>query len=271
MKSFLSALCLFCFVGLPMAYADIIPRDMKPIFVSAIIENGGEFPGYTLVEIETLGDEVRAGSVIGPDGRVSKGYKLNRLHILAVPKDAMHGEDAPDWRALMDDAAIPRYDGIIETGQKLVPRDSPLCGRITHYKITSIDNGAIRMEKTAVKELTVEPDVTIGQFNRAFMFTLCVEFVAMLLLIRFGYRSKPPGVVRIAFTVLLGQTATLPLLWYLMTQYALMGSVVFLVAEAVAVAVEGAIYKPLLRMTWAKAMFASLLCNALSVFMGQWV
>lgn len=271
MKIVLVACTFFFCLMVGSTHADIVPKNMKSIYVSSIIENLGEYPDYTLVEIETLGDDVRGGSVIGPKGRIHKDYKLNSLHILAVPIDKFPDDSEPDWFALFVDTTIPRYEGIIEAGQKLVPRDSPLSGRTTYYRIVAIENGEIRMEKTDVKELMMEPSVTIGQFNRAFLFTFCIELITMLLLIRFGYRSKTPGAVRIGFVVLLGQTATLPVLWYLLAQFPLTGAVVFLMAEAFAVTVEGAIYKPLLRMPWTGAMLASLLCNALSALIGLWV
>lgn len=270
MRYFLCTLCLLIHIAAPQAQADIVPEDMKPIYLSAIIENLGEFHEYTFVEIETLGDDIRSGAIIGPDGRVSKGYKFNKLYLLAVPKEKLPKDGEPDWQALLDDKSIPRYNGTIEAGQELVPRTSPLSGRTTHYRITGI-NGEIQMKKGDAKELMVEPGIPIGQFNRAFMFTFCVELIAMLLLIRLGYRSRTPGAVRIGLTVLLGQTATLPILWYLMTQFALMGTAIFLAAEAFAIVVEGAIYKPLLKMTWTGAMLASLLCNAISVLVGLWV
>lgn len=266
-----TCLCLLLLVMLCPAHADIIPKDMKPITLSAIIENTGEFPKYTFVEIETLGNTVRSGSIIGPDGRIAKGYKLNQLHLLAVPKDRLPAAAAPDWQALLDDTAIPRYEGMIEAGQELVPRDSLLSGKTTHYRITAIEGQSIHMEKVDTSELSIEPGVTLGQFNRAFLLTFCVEFIVILLLIRLGYRSKTPGAVRIGFSVLLAQTATLPLIWLLMTQFSLMGTAVFLAAEVFAIVVEGAIYKPLLRMTWTGAMLASMLCNAVSVLVGLWV
>lgn len=265
---FLALLALFLTTP---AHADIIPKDMKPIYLSAMIENMGEYPDFTFIEIETLGDEVRSASIIGPDGRIAKGYKFNKLHLLAIPKDEFPDSTKLDWQALLKNKTIPRYAGVLAAGQELVPRDSPLSGRTTHYKIIGIENAQIRMEMVNVKELRVEPGVSIGQFNRAFLFTVCIELIAMLLIIRLGYRSKTPGVARIGFTVLLAQTATLPVLWYIITQFALTGATVFLAAEAFAIIVECAIYKPLLRMTWTGAILASLLCNALSVLIGMWV
>ena len=193
------------------------------------------------------------------------------MHLLAVPISRLQTGGEFDGQALLDDPSIARFDGKIEVGQELVLRSSPLSGKNIYYRITSIDGSVLAMEKVREQELMVEPDMTIGHFDRAFLVTLCVEIIVMFLLIRFGYRSKTSGAVRIGFSVLAGQTATLPILWYLMTQFSLIGMAVFLLAEAFAVIVEGAIYKPLLRMTWTKAMLASFLCNAASVFAGRWV
>jgi hypothetical protein len=270
MKNILTAFCLLWLLLVSPAHADIIPKDMKPIIVSAKIENLADFPEYTFVQIETL-HEVRSQIIIGSDGEITKGYKLNKLRLLAVPVSRLKVGDDFNGQALLNDPSIARFDGDIEVGQELVPRTSLESGKKVTYSIVSIDGGIISLKKMGEQEIMVEPGMTIGYFNRAFLLTLCVEVVVMFLLIRFGNRSKTPGAIRIGLSVLAGQTATLPLLWYLMTQFSLIGVTVFLLAEAFAVAVEGAIYKPLLRMTWTEAMFASLLCNAVSVFIGMWV
>jgi len=271
LKRYLIALCALYLCLVTPAAADIVPKDMKPVFISTVIENLADFPDYTFVQVQTLGDDIRSQGIIEPDGRVSKGYKFNRVHLLAVPASQLQAGGEFDGRALLDDPSIARFDGVIEAGQELVSRTSSMEGKKVYNRITSIEGGAIAMEKVRVQELMVEPGMTIGHFNRAFFITLCVEIIVMFLLIRFAYRSKTQGAIRIGFSVLVGQTATLPLLWYLMTQFSLIGMTVFILAEMFAVVVEGAIYKPLLRLTWTKAMIASLLCNAASVLIGMWV
>jgi len=271
MKNILVAFCLLWLTFVSPAHADIVPKDMKPIFISTAIENLADYPEYTFVQIQTLGHDVRSASVVGSDGEISKGYKLNKLHLLAVPVSRLKVGDDFDGQALLDDPTIARFDGKIKAGQELVSRTSLLGGKTITYSIKSIDGGIISMEKTGEEELMVEPGMTIGHFNRAFLLTLCIEIIVMFLLIRFAYRSKSQGAMRIVFSVLAGQTATLPLIWYLMTQFSLIGMTVFILVEVFAIVVEGAIYKPLLRLTWTKAMVASLLCNAASVLIGMWV
>lgn len=269
MCKLLPALFLLCACLAAPAHADIIPKDMKPIPVSATIENIGDFTEYTFVQIETLGTAVRSMAEIAPDGTIIKGYKLNQLHILAVPTANLTAGTLPDAATLLADLDIARFEGTVEVGQELVPRDSPISGKQMCYSITTISGGVIAMEESfAVTYTDAAGEMPMDLFVRAFLVTVCVELIVMLLIMRFGFRLTEPGTLRLTFSVIVAQMITLPLLWFLMTRFALSGPHYFLLAEAFAILVEGALYRPLLRLTWRQAMLASLLCNALSVLFG---
>lgn len=252
------------------ARADIIPKDMKPIYVSAILENMGDYPDYAFVQLETLGDEVRAAEVVRPGRGVIRGYKLNRLEILAVPKSLIADAGGIENVDLMDDKAILRSGDVsIESGQQLVPRPSSMAGKEVHYAVR-LAAGRVELEKTGEQIFDEHPnDYPVNLFLYGFIVTLGVELILFIAVIRLLFRRREPGAVRSVVVVAVAQAATLPVLWFMITRYDLMGTGVMLGAESFAVAVESVVYRFLAGLTWRQAFIAALLCNAASYVVGM--
>lgn len=252
------------------AHADIIPKDMKPIYVSAVLKNMGDYPGYTFVQFETLGDEVRKAEVILPGRGVSKGYKLNRMEILAVPTALVNQAGGIENVDLMRGEGILRSGDIrIESGQQLVPRPSSTAGKDVFYKIT-LGHGKLELEKVGETVFKENPNhYPVNLFLYGFIVTLAVELIVFMVLLRLVFRTSDPGALRAVVVVIIAQVATLPLLWFMITRYDLMGTAVMLGAESFAVIVECAIYRFLAKLTWKHAFIAALLCNVASYVVGM--
>lgn len=262
-------ICLLLLIP-TLVHADIIPKDMKPIYVSAYLDNLDEYPEYVFVKLETLGDAIRDVDIIKPGKGFDKGYKLNRMRLLAVPRgtyEAVGGDLSK--LDLLGDTVILRHDGTIESGQQLVPRPSSLAGMEVHYRV-SINQGQLSLEEADRREFKEHPNsVPINLMFYGFIVTFAVEFIVFLLLMRFVFRSREPKALRALLVVCGAQAATLPLLWFIINHYSLMGTVVMLAAESFAVGVEAVIYRFFARLTWQRALLASALCNVASYVVGM--
>lgn len=269
MKQWLLVPILLFLVAVP-ASADIIPKDMKPIYASAILENMKDYPDYTFIKLETLGDQVRAADIIAPGRGVSKGYKLNRLEILAIPKAVIDKAGGVENIDLLSDETILRSgDAVIESGQQLVPRPSSMAGKEVYYTVR-LTNGKVELEKTGEKIFNEHPNTyPVNLFLYGFIVTLTVELIVFILMVRGIFRKREPGTLRSIVTVTVAQIATLPMLWFMITRYNLMGTAVMLGAESFAVAVECVIYRFFARLTWPQAFFAALVCNGASYIVGM--
>ena len=273
-------LCLLLVLCSPFsARADIIPKEMKPIFLTTILENLGEYPQYVFIQLETLGRDIRNAKVLDGKGRIHKGYKFNHLEILAVPKElfaskVQAGEkpatvEELDVLNLLENPAIARTTQPIEAGQQLVPRTSEVAGKEIFYRILSVANGTVALEKTGEKIFTEQPNqYPVNLFLFAFASTFSVELVAFFMLLRLVFRYRTPGTLRALFSVVVAQTLTLPVLWFLIEHYNLMGSIVAIGAESLAVGVETLVYTWLAKLPWRMAFLISLTCNAASYIVG---
>lgn len=265
----LACMAALVFLAAP-AHGDIIPKDMKPIYVSAILTNMDTFPEYVFVQLETMGDEIRRKQVIGPRGSFMKGYKLNRLEILAVPRALFEKSGGLDALDLLHDPAIRRsVPQRIESGQELVSRPSSVAGKEVFYRIAFTGTG-LELEKTGEKEFRDHPNhYPVNLFPYAFIITFAVELLVFFILVKLVFPVREAKAARLFLSVLAAQVATLPLLWLIITRYNLMGTLVMLGAESFAVAVETAIYRFLARLTWQRAFIAALICNGASYVVGM--
>ena len=263
------AICLLAFA--PVVRADILPPDMKTIYVQAVLTNLNKHPDFVFVKLETLGDEIRSREVIGPDGKFVKGYKFNRLEILAVPKDLFQRKGGLEGLDLRADPAIFRTgDQRIEAGVQLVPRSSPLAGKEVFYRLVMDGGGSVRLEKTGEKTFAEHPNSPpVNLFLAGFLVTFAVEFLVFVILVRFILAGPAPGMGRALGAVLAAQVATLPLLWLIIHRYRLMGTGVILGAEFFAAGVETIIYRFAGRLTWRRALTAALVCNGASYLVGR--
>ena len=249
--------------------ADILPKDMKAIYVQAVLTNQDQYPDHVFVKLETLGHEIRSKEVIGPDGKFMKGYKLNRLEILGVPKALLESQGGLEGVDLLADPAIARTGAQrIEAGQQLVDRRSPLAGKEVFYRIT-LQGSTIKLTKTGEKTFDEHPNaVPVNLFLYGFLVTFVVELIVFVILVRYVLPGPSPGKGRTLASVLVAQVATLPLLWLIITHYRLMGTGVILGAETFAAGAEALIYHFAGRLKWRSAFSAALACNAASYLVG---
>ncbi len=269
MKRFLILTLLLALTAILPSQADIIPKDMKSIYVQANITNLDEFPDYVFMQIETLGNEIRVKKIIEKDGKVNKGYKLNRLEIIAIPQT--HAEAAEDIESIdLGDAPQIIRSGKepVECGQLLVSRPSSLAGKDVFYTVSIVDEKLV-FNKTGEKEYKENPNhLDINLMAWAFFVTFIVELIVFFIL-RFVLPAPVPGKGRTFLCVLAAQVVTLPLLWLLITHYNLMGTLVFFGAESFAAAVEAIIYRFFAKLKWKSAIIASVVCNTISYIMGM--
>lgn len=270
--------CLLCFsffIRVSSVNADIIPKEMKPIYVQANLTNLDDYPDHVFVQLETLGQEVRKKELINEKGQVRKGYKLNQLVILAVPGtllDAAGGLDHLDGLDLLADPdVISSSLEPVESGQQLTPRPSDISGKDIFYTV-SMDKNRLTFKKTGekiYKEAPNAPDVNLLPY--AFGVTFFVEWIIFMILIRWILPGPVPGTGRAFVCVLGAQVATLPLLWLFITHYHLYGTRIILGAELFAVLAETLVYRFAAKTRWQTAFIAALICNAASYGIGMLV
>ena len=271
MKQTLALLCALLFFPC-MAAGDIIPKEMKPIYVQANLTNLDAYPDYVFVQLETLGNDVREKKIIGEKGIVNRGYKFHRLEILAIPKKLAGDPVSLDHLDLWQDPAIIRSDpNPVESGQQLVSKPSSLSGRDVYYTV-AMEKDRLVFKKTGQKDYKESPNVPqINFLPWAFGVTFVVEWIVFMILIRFLVPGPVPGLGRYTLWVLAAQVLTLPLLWLVITEYNLYATRFFLAAELSAVAVETLVYRLGAKLKWRWALIVSALCNTVSYAVGMLV
>ena len=249
-KHLFIALTILCLFAPQTLRADIIPKDMKSIWVSAALQNMHEYPDLVFIQLETLGDEIRSKKVIEKNGIINRGYKFNKLELLAVPKAYFEQHGGLEGIDLLEDPSIYRCtDKHIETGQQLVSRPSHLAGKKVFYHIQSVKNGQIIIERTREESYREHPNhFPINMFLLACIVTLVVELIVFSGL-RCTLPAPRPGLLRSLVFVTAAQVTTLPILWFLISRYSLTGPAVIAAAEAFAVAGEGLIYHYFINIT----------------------
>lgn len=266
----LCCLLALIFLALPApSSADIIPEGMKPVPVFAVLDNAADYPNLVFIAVETRGDSIQRQQVVGPDGRIRKGYKLNRLILAAMPVPLFDQRGGLGSTDLLADPKVLRFDTPLEAGVRYEPATSNLAGQTVHYQVTTVSDGSLILEKARIEDHESGPGPFPWHlFQNAFLITLAVELLVFILLLRVVFRSRTPNSLRALTSVAAAQLATLPLLWFVITRYGLTGIGVTLAAEAFAVGVETVIYRFLAGLTWQRALAASLVCNGASWLLG---
>lgn len=254
-----------------MARADILPKEMKPVYVTAVIENLDAYPDHVFAAVETLGSEIRSARGIGPDGRVSKSYKLNRMEILAIPRSEFERAGGLDKLDLLTEGLWHRSgDQVIACGMPLLPRPTSVAGKEVYYRVVLGSSGELSLVQTRERVFREDPDqFPRQQFALGFAMTLAAE-LCVFFLIRFFWKKRP-GNMRSAAAVVCAQLLTLPLLWFMVTRYDLVGPLVIFGAESFAVGAEALVYRAGTKLSWTKAAIASLACNLTSWCVGLMV
>ena len=102
-------------------------------------------------------------------------------------------------------------------------------------------------------------------FPTAWAFTVSVETIALVLLLRKAYRLE-----RLVALGIIASTVTLPFVWYVFPALISPWTWSLGLSEIFAVVVEAAIYAAALpKLGWKKALGVSLACNALSFLIGM--
>lgn len=259
--------CLFILLFCVPAHADIIPKDMKPIQVTAWIKNMADYPEYTFVQLETLGGSVRRTVVLKEGDPINQGYKFNKLEILAIPNAKLKATPLESLD-LMNDPEFARTRGKIDVGQELVDKTSPLKWKDVHYTM-NLNGNVIELTKVNERGLG-EPAKAMAWtgMTQAFLLTFVVELLVFAVVIRGWFKVTELGNLRLFLTVLGAQMATLPLLWFIITKYSLVGFGVTLGAESFAITVEAVFYRFVARLNWKQAATVAAACNVISFGFG---
>ena len=263
MKAWILIICLVL-PTLP-AQADIIPRGSKSVRIHTRFTNLAAHPEYVFVHQERLGNQIRIQKPIGPDGNISRGYKLNTVEVLAIPKalwenrDQVQNTEPPRW----DQPGVIRGGRKLEWGPILVPDSSSMTSKEIDYHI-SLDAGEMTF-KTVRERIHRKGlwGMDLYFLAQSFILTLVVEALVFFALMRWAMAGGP-SLLRASLSVVGAQVLTLPLLWLAITRYHLMGAAVIFTAEALAVGAETLVYRWGARLTWKSAFIAALVCNLCS-------
>jgi hypothetical protein len=103
----------------------------------------------------------------------------------------------------------------------------------------------------------------------AFVLTIAVEVPIAIILLR----AAEPRPVRAGGLAIFANLATHPVVWYVMTQLFLVGTVAYVVASEIwAVAIEAVLYRvAIVDLSWGRAALVAVAANAVSFALGRLV
>jgi hypothetical protein len=251
------------------AHAAESSRQLHPVYVSARFVNMESFSDYVFVHLETLNGRIKIRKIIRPKGGVVKDSRANKLEILAVPKSLYDSAGSLEGLDLIADSAILRASGAaLESGRKLISGPSSVCGKEVYYTI-SIRNGVFSLTKNGEKEFREVPNYPpVNLLLIGFIVSFVLELLIFFVFTRLVFRLGGPGIFRSAFSVLMAQAVTLPVLGYLINHYSIVTSGMLATLELATVAAEGAVYKLLSRLSWVQALIISLVANIAFLIFG---
>lgn len=271
MKPLIFTLICFFLPAITPVQADIIPQGQKSIYIQAHLTNLADYPELAFIHLETFSNQIRRKEIISVDGRINKGYKFNSLEIIAIPRADLKRAGGLEALDVFNNPAILRGLNPIKCGTKLVPTSSPLAGKDVYYQIDVTPQG-LKFQETDKKSYTEGPNHPgINLFAWAFFITLMVEGICFLVLIKWVLAPPTPKLFRATLSLVSAQVITLPLLWFLITHFHLMGTGVILGAESFAVGAESLVYRFGAKLRWRAAMGTALTCNLISYAMGYLV
>ncbi|MCG8568125.1 MAG: hypothetical protein MI747_23910 [Desulfobacterales bacterium] len=271
MRHLILLLIWFLFPVVTWAQADIIPQGQRSIYIQAHLTNLADYPKIVFIHLETFGNQIRRKEVIASHGRINKGYKFNRLEILAIPRTDLKRAGGIEKLDVFNDPAILRGLNPIKCGVKLVPISSPLAGKDVYYRIEVTPTG-LNFHETHKQQYREGPNHPgINLFAWAFFITLMVEGICFFILVKWVLGPPKPQLLRAILSLISAQVLTLPLLWFLITHFHLMGTGIILAGESFAVVAESLVYRFGARLPWKAAMGTALACNLISYAVGYLV
>ena len=110
----------------------------------------------------------------------------------------------------------------------------------------------------------------ISQFFHALLMTILIEAIVVTTMIRLAYRIPATSISwsKLLFCACFSSFATLPYLWFVLSNWITDFRLLAIIGEPLVVLVEGAFYWVVFRFTIRRAMLISLIANALSFFIG---
>lgn len=109
----------------------------------------------------------------------------------------------------------------------------------------------------------------VHRFLTSLLFTDVTETIVLILLLKFVFRKHTLSLGQMIFAGLYASFSTISYVWFIfpyLTAWPTSTAVIF--AEAFAFIVEAIFYRFVLRIDWKTAFLVSLVCNAVSYFLG---
>ncbi len=109
----------------------------------------------------------------------------------------------------------------------------------------------------------------VHRFLTSLAFTSGIETIVLILLLKFVFRKSHVSLEQAIFAGLYASFSTISYVWFVfpyLTNWQPPTYVIF--AEVFAFIVEAIFYRFMLRISWRDAFLASLICNAVSYFLG---
>ena len=255
------------FIHPAMGRADIIPKDMKSVRVSLVLENMKAFPDHVFIQCEKLGDEVRKRHVLMSGEEIVRDYKFNQLYVTALPKSALEQGELIDLDLSKKNPETYHLPmDIIPASHLMLPSYSSISEKRLVYAIQALEKG--RIQTTFIREDLIRNDpFPFKAMVNAFFATLLIEMGVFFIVTKFLFH-RFPGIIKGGSVVLLAQVLTLPPLWYVLHCHGMAGPGLILSGEIVVIVVEALAYRFLTSLGWRQSFGLSLVCNTLSYGLG---
>lgn len=278
------------------SYGDMVAPNTHYVQQCVKIINIDDFPDYAIFAC-TTGPTQKGVEyyLIKPKDCIEKGYKFNRLYIMAGKRS--YFEYRPmgpiDW---LNNRNIIESSISIDSGGGNISNDSAISSIEEYYEIVEITNTNFviykckeliryndgtplkitkfpfpevrRKPKHVPEVIEIYPSTEIFNFFKALLFTIFIETLILFLLFKTRYKSLQIQNALLLVTGIIVSFATLPYVWFVFPAFLPSRVPYIAVSECFAILAESFLIYKLLKIDYKKAFLVSLICNIISFSIG---
>jgi hypothetical protein len=108
-------------------------------------------------------------------------------------------------------------------------------------------------------------------FLKALLFTICIESAVLFILFNFFFKSPDIKNWLLILTGVLTSFSTLPYLWFILPLFIKTRLSYSVISEVTAILIESVIIFGLMKISYKKSLFVSIICNITSFLIGLFI
>ncbi|WP_053004307.1 hypothetical protein [Flavobacterium sp. ABG] len=280
------------------SYCDIVPENSHFVQKCVKITNIKDFPNFSIVACtQRPMERIVESYILNPNDCIEKGYKFNRLYIMATRRSYLESrpKGSIDW---LNDRNIIESSISIDSGGGNVSNDNPMSSVEEYYEIVEItntnfviykckelirynDGRPITLKKYPFPEVRrkpknhktneipeIYPHTEIFNFLKVLLLTVFIETILLFLLFKTKYKTLQIENKLLLLTGVTTSFLTLPYVWFVFPAFIQSRIPYILYSECFAIVIESVLIYKLLKIEYKKALLVSILCNGISFLIG---